>query len=315
MKNTGYSKLIFLASAAILFAGCGGESSEDSSGHAEAQTATNYEAEVEQWHARRLERLQRDDGWLSLIGLHFLEEGENRIGTGENIQIQLPGEHPAYLGSIHLEEGRFRFVSAEGVEAMVAGDRVTEVKLTTDGEGTAEATLVQIGSLRFYVIQRGEDFYLRSKDSESEVRREFQGIDRYPVDVAWRVEANWVAFDEPTTIEIPNVLGTVESLEVSGRFVFEHDGTEYELLPTGDPDEGLFLVFGDAGNGVHSYGGGRFLYTDPPSEDGTVIVDFNLAYNPPCAFTPYATCPLPAEGNVLPFEVTAGEKSWGEEHH
>jgi len=315
LKHTGYSKLILLASSALWIIACGGDSPREANRSEGTDAAAEYRAQVDDWHAQRLERLQREDGWLSLVGLHLLSEGENRIGAGADNGIQLPGAHPDHIGSIYSESGSFRFESAKDVEVSAGDEVISKLELATDGGGAAEATLLQSGSLRFYVIQRGEHHYLRSKDSESEVRKNFHGIERYAVNEAWHIRARLLAFEEPRVIEIPNILGTTEARIVTGELVFTHEDKEYRLLPMGEPGQSLFLVFGDAGNGVTTYGGGRFLYTDPPGEDGSVMVDFNRSYNPPCVFTPYATCALPPESNILPFEVTAGEKNWGEEHH
>jgi uncharacterized protein (DUF1684 family) len=169
--------------------------------------------------------------------------------------------------------------------------------------------MLELGPLRLCIIERGGRMAVRTWDTESAARRDFAGIDHWPVDPAWHLDARF----EPTgrTLQVPDVLGTVEDETSPGDVVFEVDGATCRLqaLPGGDAGE-LWLVFGDATNGVETYGGGRFLYTSAPDADGRVIVDFNRAYNPPCVFSPYATCPLPWPANRLPIRIEAGERSW-----
>ena len=164
-----------------------------------------------------------------------------------------------------------------------------------------------------YVIERGDELYLRVKDRDSAVRRSFTGVDRYPVDTRWRVSAR---LDTTTAgnIAVTSVLGQTEASACPGTLHFEISGLSYQLRPMGEPGKSLFIVFGDPTNGHATYGGGRFLAADPPGPDGLVVLDFNRATNPPCVFSPYATCPLPSPENVLPVAVTAGEKMWGKAH-
>lgn len=275
-------------------------------------TDASYRAEIDAWHAKRVERLERPTGWLSLIALDTLGPGENRLGSGAANDILLPGFAPREVGRIDVGDGTYRFVAAPGVEATVDDSVVTDLFLQHDQQ--PHPTFVRVGRVLFYVIERGGQPYLRVKDTESPLIADFQGIDRWPVDRAWRIEAKWEAYDPPKSIAVADVLGDVNQEDCPGAAVFEHDGKSYRLEPTVESDGSIFLVFGDETNGVTSYGGGRFLYLDPP-QDGKIVVDFNKAYDPPCNFTPYATCPLPPAGNHLDFEVTAGEKVWGEGHH
>ncbi len=152
------------------------------------------------------------------------------------------------------------------------------------------------------------------KDKDSEVRRNFIGVDRFPVGPRWRVKARLEAHDPPQTVAVPNVLGQVNQSPSPGTLVFVLAGFSCRLVPVGEPGESLFIVFADATTGTRTYGGGRFLSAEPPAVDGTVVLDFNKAVNPPCAFTPFATCPLPPEGNILPVAIRAGEKNWGAPH-
>ncbi len=203
-------------------------------------------------------------------------------------------------------------MAAPGVVVSHAGGPVLSLDLVSDAGG--KPTVLEHRSLSFYVIERGERVGVRLKDAESEVLREFTGIDHYPVDPAWRLEARFEPFAEPRMIPVPDITGDVSEQPSHGRVVFSLAGAEQSLAPLGPPEGELFLVFGDETNGEETYGGGRFLYVGPPDAEGRLRVDFNKAYNPPCVFTPYATCPLPPPGNRLPLAVRAGEKNFGPGH-
>ncbi len=264
-------------------------------------------AEVEAWRARRLERLQAEDGWLAVVGLAWLEPGENTFGGDPGNAIVLPGRDvPPLAGSFWLEDGLVTLRSRPEAGITMGGEPVTERELATDaGE---QPDILHLGSLSLSIIERGGRQGVRIKDAESEARRSFAGIEAYPVDTAWRVTADFVPFPEAVERPIPTVLGTAEMQPVPGRLHFTVDGRELTLEPVAEPGEDLFLIFSDATSGETTYGAGRFLYASPPV-DGKVVLDFNKAYNPPCAFTPYATCPLPPPQNHLEVAVTAGEKA------
>lgn len=274
------------------------------------ESMRGHEADVEAWRAKRDEGLRRDDGWLSLVGLHWLDEGENSFGSGENQEIKLPaGKIAEQAGVLRRNGAKVTFVPSSGVEFTVAGKPVeSPLDLVSDlHEGT---TTVEHGSLLFYVIERGDLVGIRVKDRKAELLETFEGMDSFPIDPSWRLEGRYTSYDEPQTMMIPNVLGTASEAEILGEIEFEHEGAKFVLKGTGNPEESFFLVFGDKTNGHGTYGGGRFLYTEAVTEDGTVVADFNKAYNPPCVFTPYATCPLPPADNRLTFGVGAGEKSF-----
>ena len=178
-----------------------------------------------------------------------------------------------------------------------------------------ETTVLDMDTFRFYVIERAGDYYLRVKDSDAATRKNFQGIERYPVDPKWRIEARLEPYNPPKTLQIPNVLGVTFEESCPGMLVLQIDGSTHRLEPVNRSGGLLFVVFGDETSGLETYGGGRMLYVDPPSPDSTFVVDFNKAYNPPCVFTPYATCPLPHADNILQVPVRAGEKAYGEASH
>jgi uncharacterized protein (DUF1684 family) len=267
-------------------------------------------ATMDAWRQKRIARLEAPDGWLTLVGLEWLEEGRNQLGSSEQAEVRFPAKAPAAIGTITRQGKELTLEPAPGVSLRV-GDQVVSgpTRLVSDADG--EPTTVTLGSLSFFVIERGDRYAVRIKDSESPVRAAFTGIDMYPVSPQWRVRARFEPAPAGSTMPVPNILGTVEPAAFPGTVVFTRDGHEVRLRAIDEGDGKLFLVFGDATNGKGTYGGGRFVYADPPKPgEDTVVVDFNQAYNPPCVFTPYATCPLPPQGNKLPFAVEAGEKLW-----
>ncbi|MCM2269810.1 MAG: DUF1684 domain-containing protein, partial [Thermoanaerobaculia bacterium] len=178
-----------------------------------------------------------------------------------------------------------------------------------------DTTLLELGPVKFYVIRRGDRFGVRVRDLEAKLRREFPGLEYFPTDLSYRVEARFVANPPGTTVPIANVLGMTEATPSPGRVEFELHGQPYSLTALDDTGDGrLFLIVGDRTNGYETYGAGRYLYTAKP-ENGTAVVDFNRLYNPPCAFTAYSTCPLPPRENKLPLRIEAGEKKFALEPH
>ena len=300
-------KKLWLLGVLLSLVGCGGE-----------KTDPEYIAEIDQWHAERIERLGSDTGWLTLVGLHPLQEGVNSLGASSDADITLAAGAPYWLGSLAVIEDEIMFSAHPDVEVELfdgqsdgrTEGRLTSCTLATDKEGPP--TKLTTGSMVFYVIDRDGKLFLRVKDRKAEILKSFQGIERFPVDIGWRLTARLVP--GPATLKVPNALGQESASSSPGILAFTIDGQEYRLTPTGEPGEGMFLVFGDETNGMTTYAGGRFLSVDAPAADGTVILDFNRTYNPPCVFTPFATCPLPAPGNMLPVAVEAGEMMWGEHH-
>jgi uncharacterized protein (DUF1684 family) len=273
---------------------------------------SSYVKEIDDWHEWREQRLLREDGWLSLVGLHTLDDGVNTFGSDSETDLAFPSKAPALAGRFIVEEGRVTLEAQPGSGIMHDGEPVTSLVVRSDAEG--DPTVVEMGSLLFYVIDRDGQLYVRLKDRKSPLLESFEGIDRYPVDARWRVEASWEPYDPPRHLQIPTILGTISNETCYGALVFELEGRPLRLDAVGDPDGELFIIFGDRTNGVETYSGGRYIYTEPPGSDGAVNLDFNKAYNPPCVFTPYATCPFPPAQNKLPLRITAGEKMYGETH-
>ena len=265
-----------------------------------------HRADVEVWRSQRYAALRRDTGWLTLAGLDWLRPGVNRVGASEDGEIVLPSG-PAEAGTLTLIDDGVRADGKPG-GLSIGGQPVTGVRLEDDRDG--EPTLLELGPLRLCVIKRGGRLAIRTWDTAAVARHGFDGIDHWPVHPAWRLTARF----EPTPgriLPVPDVLGTIDEEESPGDVDFEIAGVTHRLeaLPGGENGE-MWLVFGDETNGEETYGGGRFLYTGAPTADGTVIVDFNRAYNPPCVFSPYATCPLPWPANRLPIRIEAGERMY-----
>jgi hypothetical protein len=281
---------------------------------APAELDPAHVAAVEEWRARRDQRLRAADGWLSLAGLYWLEEGENRFGSDPANDLVLPaGAAPAQAGALQVTGKEVTLRAAPGAGLTVAGQPVTNLALRTDAipEGP---TVVELGRLSFQVIERNGKLAVRLKDRENPALLAFTGMEYFPIAAAWRVEGRLEPYQPPKQIPVPNALGWVENSPSPGAIVFEMDGKEHRLDPILEPGEtDLFVIFGDPTNGKETYGAGRFLYAKPPGPDGKVVLDFNQAYNPPCVFTPYATCPLPPRQNRLPFRVEAGEKKYAKE--
>lgn len=271
---------------------------------------SDYLKEIETWHAERIERLRAPDGWLSLVGLIALPEGRSTLGCGEKADLRIQSRGEALIGELAVEGQTVRFTARTTV---LHGDEPVD-QITLAADVTGDPTVLHAGSISFYLILRHERPYLRVKDAEAELLEEFSGIDRFAVDEAWRVNAQWVEYEEPVIRSFPDVLGLPNEGEVTGEARFTVGGQEYVLYPNGVGEDWMFWVFGDATNGLETYGAGRFLYTDAVDASGHVVLDFNKSYNPPCVFTPYATCPLPAPGNTLELEVHAGEKMFGAGH-
>ena len=274
----------------------------------------DYTRTIETWREQRLERLKAPGGWLSLVGLEWLKPGTRTIGSASDNDIVI-AKAPAHLGSIEWKGDKVTISLNEGTGATIDGTTRTRAELLDDAH--EQPTVVAFGNVSFYLIDRaGGKKGLRIKDSEATTRTGFLGIDAYPVDPSWRIEAKWVAFDPPHTLEIPNVIGTLDRMPVPGKAIFERDGKTFELLPVLESDDAdeLFFIIADKTSGKETYGAARFIYSAMP-RDGKVVIDFNKAYNPPCAFTAFATCPLAPPENRLGVAVTAGEKKYRGSSH
>ncbi|MEI7907827.1 MAG: DUF1684 domain-containing protein, partial [Bacteroidota bacterium] len=238
----------------------------------------------------RVQNLKKEQGWLSLTSLQWIREGKNNIKS---------------IGTITLRKGTVSLSLDRRMKGTLGG------KTFRSGRVMADKDKVLIGSKAVSVIKRGDKFAVRVWDSEYPARKHFKTIDRYPVSDAWKIEARWTQYAEPKKIQIATVVpGLLQEGSVPGVAVFTLQGKECRLEPTVEEGEkDYFFVFGDKTNGKETYGAGRFLYAESPA-NGTIILDFNKSYNPPCAFTDFATCPVPSRENRLPVRIEAGEKNY-----
>jgi uncharacterized protein (DUF1684 family) len=275
----------------------------------------SYADEIEKWRKARVEDTAGEQGWLSLVGLFWLSPGRNRFGSDPANEIALPKNRaPTHAGTIWLDGGNVRLEAQAGVVVTSEGKPVTSLALQSDADG--KPTRLMLGTLSFYVIKRGDRLGLRVKDKQNPARFRFAGIKTYPLSPKWRVEARFEAYDPPKQIPIANVLGMIDDQTSPGAIVFEVGGDSYRLDAIQEKgSDQLFIIFADKTNGRATYGAGRYLYTSRPGADGKLIVDFNKSENPPCAFTSYATCPLPPRQNRLPVPVEAGERKYAGTAH
>lgn len=277
-----------------------------------AEVDPAYRQEIEAFRQEREAGLRKEDGWFALVGLFWLDEGKNRFGSDPGNKVILPeGKAPAVAGLLVRTGEEVRVVVEKGVAVTSAGQLVTEKVLAKDTDG--QPTVLELGSLSFFVIQRSDKIGVRIKDAKSPALAAFKGLDYFAIDPGWRVNARFEPYQPPRTIAVPNVLGQILDLPSPGALVFERDGKTYRIDALGSTEEGFSLIFADSTSGRETYGGGRFLDTGPP-KDGKVVIDFNRAYNPPCAFSAFATCPLPPSQNHLALAVGAGEKRYAGGH-
>ena len=268
-----------------------------------------YAAQFEAWRRRRIERLVGEDGWLTLMGFYWLSEGDNPVGADPASAVVLPAGTPEHSGSIRVEGGRALY-QPEGEAIPTADGRPVIDPMALRSDVADEPTVLEFGSVRFHVVERGGRLAVRVRDRGNPARRTLRPIPAFPLDPAWRFEARFERYDPPRRLPFVSVLGTVEPEISPGAVVFEAAGRPLRLDPIlerGETD--YWIVFGDLTNGQETYAGGRFVYVPPPS-GGRTILDFNRAYNPPCVFTPHSTCPLPPPQNRLPIRVEAGEKTY-----
>jgi uncharacterized protein len=265
-----------------------------------------YKKAVQDWRARAEASLRRDNGWLTLAGRYVLKPGENTFGTGDRNDIVFPkGVGPVGMGSVFVEPGKVTVKLVEGLKMKKDGIEYSERVM---GTATDERDWVSVGRAAFHFIERDARYILRLADNESEVRKRFGGRVWYDVDDRYRVPARYFAYDPPRKIKIVNVLDEVADEPAPGYVEFEIDGRPYRLDAVGD-DDGLFFVFRDDTAGDTTYRSGRFLFVEEKPRPGQVFqLDLNRAYNPPCAFSEFTTCPLPPQQNILKVRIDAGEK-------
>ena len=302
MKLISIAPILFLT----LLAGCSGQSP--------AVDPAAHKQEIEQWRKQRDTRLRGDQGWLTLCGLFWLKEGENKMGSDSSNAVVFPaGKAPAYAGSLILEKGVVRLQAPKNSELKVKDSVVTSMTLISDNDPQSDPTVVSLRSLTFQIIYRSGQIGVRVKDRQNPLLLNFKGMEYFPIDPKWRFNATFVPYNPPKILPIATMIGTTENDSCPGAIVFTVDGKEMRLdavVETGSEGQ-LFIMFSDETSGKETYGPGRQLYTDLPDKDNHLVIDFNKAYNWPCVFTEFATCPIPPRQNHLPLRVESGEKMFG----
>lgn len=266
----------------------------------------SYEQEIKAWRAKRLASLRSETGWLNLAGLFWLKEGANTIGGAESNDCVFPADHASpSLGTLYLKDGKvFLEGLPNGASITVKGQPFTGGLIFSE---QGESLVLSHQSLRWFIIKRGEKYAIRLRDLEGEYVKNFKGIEHFSAQENWKLKGKYV-LSPGKKLKITDVTGRVYEEESPGKIEFKIGKKTYSLAATQEGKE-LFIVFGDLTNKHETYGGGRFMYIDMPKEGSDeVLIDFNKAFNPPCVFTPYATCPLPVAENKLPVKILAGEK-------
>jgi uncharacterized protein (DUF1684 family) len=305
---------VALLAALALLGACGKKDDAATGGHAALDAKQRaYQKEILDWRAERLQRLQKPDGWLSLVGMHWLENGiTTRVGSGADNGTRL-AVGPVRMGTIAVNPPGTVVHYVPETDAGITIDGVPAdkpVDLVTDADPKATPTVVGFnkGDASFIVIKRGDRFAVRVRDALAPTRTGFTGIDYFDINPDFRFVAKFAAHPAGAKIKIVDVLGIEEPMDNPGTVTFEKDGKSYTMEAIDEGDHRLFFVFADRTSGHETYAASRFFYAAYPGADGTTVLDFNKAYNPPCAFTAFSTCPLPPAQNRLDLAITAGEK-------
>jgi hypothetical protein len=304
-----FTKILFILTGCVLFH-CGGHSSQP-----RQRANPQYLNAIQGWQQKRLTSLKSSTGWLNLAGLFWLKPGKNTCGADSANAIIFPkNKAPSFVGVFILQDSIVTFQARSGISVMHNDSAITSIVLRNDLAGNP--TKLSLGPLSWTIIKRGDRYGVRLRDHQHPLLQEFAGLETFPVDSTWRLEAKFERNDPPKIIAVPTILNTIDEELSPGAFVFKVNGKTLRLDATGKmTDEELFVIFADETNGKETYGAGRFLYVPTPNANEQAVIDFNKAYNPPCAFTPYATCPLPPAQNKLPIRITAGEKNYVQARH
>jgi uncharacterized protein (DUF1684 family) len=278
--------------------------------------AAGYKTEIAKWQNDRLTNLKKEDSWLTLVGLYWLKEGENKFGSNAANSVALPKDKaPDVAGSFWLDKGHVRLTALPSANIAADGKPVTALDLKDDNDDSGP-TILKMGTLIINVVKRSDRIGVRVKDSQSLARLQIKGLEYIPTDPKWRIEARYEPYQPAKMSPITNVLGMTSDETSPGALAFDVDGRTYRIDPILEKGEtDYFIMIADETTGRETYGAGRYLYVSPPDASGKVVIDFNKTYNPPCAFTAYATCPLPPRQNHLPFRIEAGEKKYAAAGH
>lgn len=323
-RSTRIAGLTAALAATALVAGC--QRGPQTAATAQAPTAEadktmtqqdpRFTLEEQAWREQRRESLLKPDGWTSLIGLHWVDQGPHFVGSGGDNGIRL-AMGPEHFGMIDLrKDGSVHFVPGKDAALTLDGQPLQgETTLRTDADPDGPSVIgFDDGKGVATVIQRGDRYGLRVKHADAPTRVHFAGLDYWPADADWRITGKFVPHPAGTTMQVANIIGGLDDAKNPGAVEFERGGKTYSIEAIDEGGGTLFLVFADRSNGHGSYGAGRFLDTPMPDAQGRVVIDFNQSRNPPCAFTSFATCPLPPAQNRLDLAITAGEKAYAGDH-
>lgn len=267
----------------------------------------DYKLSIEQWQAKRVESLKKPDGWFSYAGSGIVNLGKSTIGSASDNTIVLSGG-PAHVGTLILDKaGAAKFSANRDSGVTIDGKPVKGKIRLKDNSGEAKPTRIDIGDAWFYLVRMSDVIGWRYRDPNSPRLKSFTGIDTFQIDPSWRIEAEWQAYNPAREIELVTIINTLSKAPVPGKAIFERDGSKFELEPVLEDDGQLFFIFTDKTSGKETYPAARFLYADPP-KDGKIVLDFNKAFNPPCALSPHVVCPTAPPENRLKLRVDAGEK-------
>ncbi len=310
--------LIALLASLAVMTGCQRDAAQSTSTDSTASStkAENmFAKEQDAWRKQRHDRLVTPDGWASLIGLHWIESGSHYVGSNADNGIRL-AMGPAQFGMLDRTGERVRLVPGKDAALTLDGEPLRGASLVKSDADQGGPSVIGFddGKGIATVIKRGERYALRVKHADAPTRTKFAGLDYWPADPSWKTAARFMAHPVGKTIPVANIIGTVDEVPNPGAVEFERDGKTYRIEALDEGEGTLFLVFADRTNGHGSYGAGRFLYAPWPDDSGAVTLDFNQSYSPPCAFTAFATCPLPPAENRLDLAITAGEKAYAGAH-
>lgn len=295
MRVKTYSALVFLICMLAVFSSTAQQSKKE------------YKKEIERWDAERLESVKSPTGWVNLAGLFWLKNGKNNFGSASTNELVFSNSgFPSILGTFELQDEKVKWITASGNEVWYKKNKVDEMEVFNIDSITSPT--LSYSTYRWNIIKREDKIGVRFRDLNNPALAALTHINRFDVDPKWKINA----YLEPSsfsTVAITNVLGQTYQQASPGKIVFEVDGKTYKLDAVEEGPELLQVIFGDETNGIESYPSGRFLYVTRPGADGKVVIDFNKAFNPPCAFSLFATCPLPPKQNILPIRIEAGEKN------
>ncbi|MGH8025211.1 MAG: DUF1684 domain-containing protein [Pseudoxanthomonas sp.] len=304
-----FARYALLGSMMLMLAACSG-GDDSTAGKTRAAPDPNFLADNAIWRNERKQDLLKPDGWTSLVGLHWLELKAHYLGSSAGSGIRL-AVGPPKLGMVEQRDGHIYFTPESGVALTLNGEPLTgKAELQTDHDPAPSLLGFDEGKGQLSVIKRGQRFGLRIKYADAPTRLQFAGLDYWQADPEWRIVGKFVPHPPGKTMSIVDIIGTATDAPNPGAIEFVREGKSYRIEAVGEPGNELFLVFADRTSGHGSYPAGRFIDTPGPDAQGKVVLDFNRAYSPPCAFTTFATCPLPPPENRLDLAITAGEKTY-----